>query len=369
MSDAVAGWDVGGAHVKLAVVHGSRLIQAEQVPCPLWNGVQELDRAIAAALARLPSPVKRHAVSMTAELCDAFPDRGTGVRAIVAALGKAVGCDGLRFFAGLHGWVTAREVTGREDEIASANWLATAELVRVRVGGGLLVDVGSTTMDMIPLGEDGPLVSGFSDAERLAGDELIYQGIVRTPLMAIAQRAPFAGQWQDLANECFATTADVYRLTGELPAEWDQHGTADGRGRSASESAARLARLFGRDLSDAPLAGWRVAAGFFRERQLDRLGLALARHQSRAQGNIERLIGAGSGRFLVADLAERHKLDYIDFADLVSDTTLAAAVVAGCAPAVSLALLLSAGLDRSPVGHGAQGIDSMESRNLRSGGR
>ena len=35
----IYGWDLGGAHVKLAVVdHNGRLQRAVQVPCELWLG-------------------------------------------------------------------------------------------------------------------------------------------------------------------------------------------------------------------------------------------------------------------------------------------------------------------------------------------
>ena len=55
-----------------------------------------------------------------------------------------------------------------------------------------------------------------TDAARLATGELVYHGVVRTPLCALAARVPFRGSAVSVMNEFFATTADVYRLTGEL---------------------------------------------------------------------------------------------------------------------------------------------------------
>ena len=64
--------------------------------------------------------------------------------------------------------------------------------------------------------------------------ELLYTGVVRTPVMAVAQTAPFSGRMQRIAAERFATMADVWRLTGDLPGDADPYPTADQRGKSAT---------------------------------------------------------------------------------------------------------------------------------------
>ena len=46
--------------------------------------------------------------------------------------------------------------------------------------------------------------------------ELVYIGVVRTPLMALVRRVPFPRVWNPLMAEYFATMADVYRLLGRL---------------------------------------------------------------------------------------------------------------------------------------------------------
>src|SRR5690349_10857857 len=89
MRETIVGWDIGGAHLKVAAVDGGRLVAARQVACALWQGLDELRRAAAEALARLPE-ADRHAVTMTGELVDLFPDRASGVAAILAALGELV---------------------------------------------------------------------------------------------------------------------------------------------------------------------------------------------------------------------------------------------------------------------------------------
>ena len=50
-----AGLDVGGAHLKLALVEDGRAIAVEQFVCPLWQGLDKLDAAlVAAGLALVP---------------------------------------------------------------------------------------------------------------------------------------------------------------------------------------------------------------------------------------------------------------------------------------------------------------------------
>ena len=79
------------------------------------------------------------------------------------------------------------------------------------------MDVGTTTTDLIPIRAGAVAARGATDAERLTESELLYTGVVRTPVMAVAQTAPFSGRMQGIAAERFATMADVWRLTGDLP--------------------------------------------------------------------------------------------------------------------------------------------------------
>jgi probable H4MPT-linked C1 transfer pathway protein len=159
--------------------------------------------------------------------------------------------------------------------------------------------------------------------------------------MALAPRAPFGGAWAPLMAEHFATTADVYRLTGELPPDADLHPAADGADKTIAGSARRLARMIGRDAEAAPLARWRQLALWFEESQLQHIAAALARALSRGLlDDAAPLLGAGVGRFLVARLALRLRRPYRDFAELIPDASAAAGWASACAPAVAVAWLL-----------------------------
>jgi probable H4MPT-linked C1 transfer pathway protein len=172
--------------------------------------------------------------------------------------------------------------------------------------------------------------------------------------MALADRIPFAGAWVAPMAEYFATTADVYRLTGDLPEGADQLPPADGGGKTVRDSARRLARMVGRDAESAPLEAWRRCARYLAELQLWRIRQACERVLSLgivAPG--APLVGAGVGRFLVRLLAQRLGRRYRDFGGLVDPVRPIREWVAGCAPAVSVALLAHEALRRKTSRRGA----------------
>jgi probable H4MPT-linked C1 transfer pathway protein len=243
-------------------------------------------------------------------------------------------------YAGRAGFVSPQDVADHASDIASANWHASASLAAQSCGDGLLVDIGTTTADLVPLRDGVVANSGYTDAERLHYGELVYTGVVRTPIMAIAQSVTFRGRNQRLAAERFATMTDVYCLTGELPEDADSYPPADQRGKSRDESAARLARMLGMDGSDAALSDWAALANDFADRQLALIEEAADQVLTKASvPEGAPIVGAGCGRFLARRLAERLGRTYLDFADTIDADPSAREMAARCAPAVAVALL------------------------------
>jgi (4-(4-[2-(gamma-L-glutamylamino)ethyl]phenoxymethyl)furan-2-yl)methanamine synthase len=339
----VIGWDIGGAHVKLARVRDGTVLALRQVPCALWQGVDRLAAAMAEGLAGWPRP-DRHALTMTGELADIFPDRASGVRTILATVAQPLGAAAIAVYTSDGGFLAPESAAESPERVASANWHASARLAAGQIADGLLVDIGSTTTDIVPLRGGAVVARGSDDAARLACDELVYRGVVRTPVMAVVRHVALDGARTSVMAEYFATMADVYRLTGELPDHADQHATADGRGKSLPESAARLARMVGRDASAAADATWRALAHDIAGRQLHQLQAAAARVLSAAALPGEApLIGAGVGRFVAQALARRLARPYRGFESIIAAADGAAAAgAADAAPAVAVALLSGA---------------------------
>ena len=331
------GWDVGGIHLKAALVHEGRVCEVVQVPCLLWRGLDALDEAFAA----LPEWVRgeaSHAVTMTGELCDCFSGREGGVSELVGWAGRTLRGD-LRIYGGRSGFLPPEAATAAAADIASANWHATARLVGRHRPEAFVVEVGSTTADLIPVTGGMPRTLGYSDVERLETGELVYTGAVRTPLMALARQVPFRGRFISTMAEYFATTADVYRLIDALPPDADQQEAADGRGKSLPETETRLARMVGCDRSDATAQEWRRLATYFAETQLRLLHDAAAQVLSRGElSDNAPVIGCGVGRFIAEHLAHRLAREFIDLEDLIAPGA-GQAWVSSCAPAVAVALI------------------------------
>lgn len=335
MADSVIGWDVGGAHLKGARAEDGRITAVVQVPSRLWLGLAELETALTEARSRL-GEADRHAATMTGELADVFADRAEGVSALAGFLSERL--RPLRLYGGRAGWLEPARAAQHVTDIASANWHASATLAARAVPDGLLVDIGSTTTDLIPIRTGRVGAAGYTDGERLACGELVYTGLARSFVMALAPRAPFAGSWTTLACEHFATSADVYRVLGELPEEADLMPTADGRDKSPAASRARLARMVGRDVADAPERHWRALATWFAERQLRRLADAVMLIASRGTlPDAAPVVAAGIGRHVVERLAQRLRRPCIAFAEIAGDARRVA--LGHCAPAAAVALL------------------------------
>lgn len=341
IAKTVIGWDIGGANVKIARAENGSVRDVTQIPCPLLADRTKFDEAIVAALRHCPSDA-RHAVTMTGELSDVFINRTGGVTYLVGLMRKTTG-DQTQFYAGREGFFDADGAVAQWRDVASANWHASAALIARRYPDALLIDIGTTTTDIIPLKGGEVAARGFTDGDRLAEGELIYGGVVRTPVMAVTQAAPFQGIMQRIAAERFATMADVHRLTGDLTESADPYPAADLRGKSTAESAARLARMLGRDESDADLPVWTELARYFAECQLAQIEAAarelIARETLDANAPI---VGAGCGRFLAKRLAEKIGRNYRDFAETIDCAPEMRDMAAACAPGVAVSLLLEA---------------------------
>ncbi len=337
---SIIGWDIGGAHLKATRWEDGRIVKVAQVACPLWLGLDELQRSCAEAKSLVGS-ADLNGGTMTAELCDAFASREEGVIGVAALAQEELAPGRVLFYAGPEGFVEASAVASVAAKIASANWHASASFVGLHHQNALFVDMGSTTTDLIPVVGGKAKTTGYSDASRLANGELVYAGVVRSYLMSSGVKlVPFAGRWVPLMNEWFAASCDVYRLLGTLPEDADVMQTADGREKTVEASKARLARMLGYDGPEADLSAWQQLARYFAEVQLR--DLTDAAHLILSLGEIKEdapIVGAGAGRFVVKRLAERLNRPFVDFSDLIEALPEVRAKACDCAPASAVAFL------------------------------
>ncbi len=295
--------DVGGANLKAAHSDGPTTTE----PFEVWRRPAELGKAIARLAAVLP-PFERAAVTMTAELCDCYPTKAEGVLAVLEAAAPALGDRPLAVW-GIDGrFHELDEIRRRPILAAAANWLALATAsARLAPGErGLMIDIGSTTTDIIPLDRGRVAALGRTDTERLRTGELVYAGIRRTPLCALATELPLGqGPPIGLAAELFASSLDVFLTLGDIDPDPTDLATADGREATVAAARDRLARMVGADRegfsAEAALELSRSAAKCL----LHRLAQAAARVCQATIGIADVAVVAGSGEFLARRLAAR----------------------------------------------------------------
>ncbi len=331
-----AGWvglDIGGANLKIA---GADRF-AVQRSFAVWREAAELSRNVAELLASAPSR-DRVALTMTAELADCFPNRTEGVLFVLDAVRNAAGAAEVLVYSTDGGGCLSTFDAARQEPtpIAAANWLAIANWVARAwsVQRGMLVDLGSTTTDIVLLAGQAASPVGLTDAARLASGELVYTGLLRTPVAAILDRLACGGQLRRIAAEWFAHASDAQLILGDLP-ESEECGTADGRPFDREYAKARLARCVCLDAAEWSDSDAELAAGQIVRAQLRVVEDAIAQVASRWNQSLERVVVSGAG-WRMAATASKTVLPHAAV-DAVADQLGEAG--ATCAAALAVAAL------------------------------
>jgi (4-(4-[2-(gamma-L-glutamylamino)ethyl]phenoxymethyl)furan-2-yl)methanamine synthase len=287
VSRSLLGLDVGGANLKAA--HTSGVAVSRRFA--LWKNPGGLTDALRDVIRSLP-PADQLAVTMTGELCDCYESKRQGVNAILDAVESAVDGKPVLVWQNTGCFADLDRARSTPLQTAAANWLALATFVGryAPAGPGLLLDVGSTTTDVVPLLDGRPVPRGRTDSERLLCRELVYLGVRRTPLCAVA--GPVG------AAELFATALDAYLVLGDVPEQAADCDTADGRPATRAAAHLRLARMLCADLETSTEDQRLQLARTARLHQVLMLGAALRMVAARMPGPPRTVIRAGSGEFL-----------------------------------------------------------------------
>jgi probable H4MPT-linked C1 transfer pathway protein len=334
MTNSVVGWDIGGVNTKVARVTDGRVVAARAHPFELQHDPDALTgllRSLAEQIGASPGDV--HAVTMTAELSQMFRTKREGVAFVLDAVVGAFPADDVHIYCVNGEFVTPGEAKRIPLEVAASNWAATARVAALEHPNAILVDIGTTTSDVIPL-SDGDIVSiGKTDPERLASGELVYSGALRTPVEAIVHQVPLGDSSAGVSAESFALVGDVHVWRGDLASEDYTVPTPDGRPASRASASERLARVVCADremLDDDAITriAEEVAAS-----QIDQIATAIVRVRSR-HPSLNSAVVTGLGSFIAARAARQAGLTVISLAETLG------ADGARCAPAAAVALLL-----------------------------
>jgi (4-(4-[2-(gamma-L-glutamylamino)ethyl]phenoxymethyl)furan-2-yl)methanamine synthase len=197
----------------------------------------------------------------------------------------------------------------------------------------LLIDIGTTTTDLIPILDGRIVARGRTDPERLLSGELIYTGALRTPTEAVARSVPLWGGTARVSADGFALIGDAHLWMGRIqPADYTC-GTPDGRPATREYAGERLARMVcgDRDMLD--------------EAAIDQIAAALASAQlATLVGALQNLraewpritsaVVAGLGEFIAVEAARAAGLAVHPLADWAGEAG------SRIAPAAAVAWLL-----------------------------
>ncbi|MHA2072312.1 MAG: hydantoinase/oxoprolinase family protein [Candidatus Thorarchaeota archaeon] len=257
----VVGLDIGGANLKgcgLTLdddgVPGNLIYRSKSFPIwqrdrlDLWNLIADTVYELADT-SEAPELVS---VVMTAELSDTFETKRDGVTTIANGVHRTFRNIPIIFPDVNLELLELEEVLNDPLRVAAANWPVLAWTVGRGVPNCILIDVGSTTTDIIPIKNGLPVTRGRNDTNRLMSGELVYTGALRTNISAILREVELDGVSCRVSSEYFATSADVHLVLGHIAEHQHSHETADGRGKSLEECKARLARVVCGDIETIP---------------------------------------------------------------------------------------------------------------------
>ena len=296
--------DIGGANTKavsLKIIDGLIYLDSTySTYFPIWaEGKENLGNQLKTCINSLSSPADLVAITMTAELSDVYNDKREGVLHILNSVGKAFEDVETLVLTNEYDLVSPEQVYFDPLKVAGANWVATAWLASKIIKNCIVVDVGSTTTDIIPVINHQIVAKGKNDLERLQSGELIYTGALRTNLATMVNKAPINDTLTRVSSEIFSTTGDIHLILGNISSSDYNIDTSDGRGKSLEESYSRLARLVCSDVETINQKTLKNLAGFLYEKQINLIASGINQINNRISHNSDEtypVLSLGFGR-------------------------------------------------------------------------
>lgn len=332
----IAGFDIGGANTDIAVVDFDSQgnitgIRTDFKYFPMWLKKDELGEALLGLLGDDLENISAVGVCMTAELVDAYKTKKEGVIDIAKKSKESFSVP--TGFIGLNGVLSFEKLIERPDEVAAANWIATAKIASKIEENCIMIDTGSTTTDIIPVKDGSECAKGRSDLERLKTGELVYSGTLRTNVAAIVDKVPLNNESVRVSSELFAIIADVHMVLGNITGEDYTCSTPDGAGKSKEDCMRRISRVICGDLDMLSQQDIENIAAYIYKKQVQKVGEALLEVSKRE--NLAQIVTTGLGMNIIgAKAAEITGLDFTGMDKLLKKEECVVA------PAVGTALMM-----------------------------
>ncbi len=299
------GIDIGGANLKVATAEGDFKL----IYLPIWKKLGELEGTLRQIKEEFDPD--RVGVVMTAELSDIFPTKARGVLTIAEIVQKVF--DDV-YYLDLDGELRRYEDVLRKPKMFAANnWIASVRfLLEDSWRNFIFADMGSTTTDLIPVTDK--IEAGKTDYERLKRGELLYFGVLRTPVFYILPKFDVP-----LASEFFAIAGDVFVVTGDIKPEDYTCETPDKRGKDVESCMRRLARTVCCDLEDVDKEYIKAMAESFKNAMIERLVKGI--EQIHEKFKLDKVLGCGIGEFLLKEATKLVGLRYISIREKYGDVS------------------------------------------------
>jgi probable H4MPT-linked C1 transfer pathway protein len=356
MSNPWVGLDIGGANLKAAHSDG----WTKSMAFPMWKQF----RTLAASLAQLLDDCPAFcgvALTMTGELADCFATRAEGVACILEQVTSVLPSSWVRVYSVEGSWATVPVAARAPWSVAASNWHGLARFCQRYAADDdcLLIDIGSTTTDLIPLNQSFIPLAAKTDLQRLQTGSLVYTGVERSNVVGIAKEVALHGSMCPIINELFATTRDVHIWLGNVPENPECCDTADQQPATRCGARHRLARIIGEDgstLTDSDIDSIAIQIARAQETLIaSKLETVLThwlptetkRNKSKREvenaptssslGRVKRIILSGHGDFLIEAVLRQLRWT----GELIRLQSLLGTSLSRCAPAYAIAILAS----------------------------
>ncbi|MFW9879584.1 MAG: hydantoinase/oxoprolinase family protein [Candidatus Thorarchaeota archaeon] len=277
----LVGLDIGGANTKAALINFNNKTILNSFSYieyfPFWEKTKtEIPEMLNNIIKKLIEMNDYHlesvdyfTITITAELSDAFQTKREGILTIIDALGKVFEKDKLKFISNIQTFMDYKDAKSKPYAIAASNWVSTALYLGHFVPECILIDGGSTTIDIIPIIESKPASMGDDDISRLMNHELIYTGGLRATIPSITHHVPYKDKIVRVSFEKFALISDVHRILNNISEKEYINDTADSRSKSLQDCYARLSRVICMDIETLSTDDLNTIANHIYQKQLD----------------------------------------------------------------------------------------------------
>jgi len=277
----ILGLDIGGANTKAALIkfRNSEILESFALIeyFPFWeNTLNDIPNMIKKIVENLIA--KNHlnlkdinfiSITITAELSDAFQTKREGILTILSVLEQIFDKEKMFFINNKNKFSSFDQVKSDPISVAAANWVSTSLFLGKFVPKCILIDAGSTTIDVIPILNSVPFSRGKNDVERLMNRELIYTGGLRATIPSIIHFLPYKDKMVRISFEKFALVSDVHRILNNISETEYINDTADNRSKTLNDCYARLARMICMDVESISTKELDKIAKYIYDKQIE----------------------------------------------------------------------------------------------------